>query len=64
MALTVDQKKQQRQQMSAGITQRPTPQIPKIPEQVKNRFPELREGWEQYEKDWEKFFKETGTIAQ
>lgn len=35
----------------------PLPQVPKLPESFKTRFPELAEDIDRYNTEWEAFFK-------
>jgi len=42
----------------------PDPQFPKLPAQIKNKFPELVTFWDQWEKDIETWVKAKQTIQE
>lgn len=42
----------------------PTPQFPKLPAQIRNKFPELTSFYDQWEKDIENWVKANQTIQE
>lgn len=37
------------------------PPIPKVPDEIKNRHPENKPFWDQYDAAWEEFFRKQST---
>lgn len=48
---------------NAPEQQAPIPEVPKLPEFFKQRFPDHAEELEAYNQQWIEFLKKTGTIA-
>lgn len=52
------------QRAAVSLGQRPTPKLPKIPQSIKDRHPENKGAWDEYDLAWENFFKEASQIQK
>lgn len=48
---------------SGSVDQQPLAQVPKLPKIFYDRHPEDREALDQYQKDWEDYFKKSASRA-
>lgn len=51
-----DSKEKKLARMAAARPQSPIPEVPKLPEELKIRLPELKEVLDAYDEKWRKFF--------